>query len=346
MSESDTGPYPVPVSSGTVMPRGGRLQLLAVLAALVSIVAIVGRDATTDHAIKAQLRSQVQSVENAVPATVPASAPPPASNIGMFSGLGTWIDIYETSSWNHPKRTVREMHAHGVRTLYLQTSNYTHKPAIVFREATMRFINYAHKDGMKVVAWYLPGLKQPDFEFQRIMAAINLRTNSGESFDGFALDIESPAVEPPSLRTQRLLAVSSRVRAEVGQNYRLGAIIPSPRGMQKHPGYWPNFPYTQLESLYNVFLPMTYFTWRVSGESAAKKYSEMCINIIRRETNNPKVPIHIIGGISNQATIPETKGFVSAVKEEHVWGASYYAFAGTNRGQWRVLRNVPVPDGG
>jgi hypothetical protein len=341
MSESDTGPYPVPVSSGTVVPRGGRLQLLAVLAALVSIVALVGRDATTDHTIKAQLRSQVRDIENVVPATVPASAPPPASNIGMFSGLGTWIDIYETS-WKHPKRTVKAMHAHGVRTLYLQTSNFTHKPAIVFRQAAMRFINYAHKDGMKVVAWYLPGLKQPDFEFRRIMAAINLRTRSGESFDGFALDIESAVVQPPAERTRRLLALSSRVRAEVGQNYRLGAIIPSPRGMQKHPGYWPDFPYTQLETLYNVFLPMTYFTWRVSGESAAKKYSEMCINIIRRETNNPKVPIHIIGGISNQATIPETKGFVSAVKEEHVWGASYYAFAGTNRGQWRVLRNVPV----
>ncbi|MFL5767338.1 MAG: hypothetical protein ACJ758_05765 [Actinomycetota bacterium] len=334
------------MSSGTVVPRGGRLQLLAVLAALVSIVALVGRDATTDHAIRAQLRSQVRSSANVVPASTPASAPPPASNIGMFSGLGTWVDIYETSSWHHPKRTVKAMHAHGVRTLYLQTSNYTHKPAIVYRQATMRFLNYAHKDGMRVVAWYLPGLKQPDFEFQRIMAAINLRTKSGESFDGFALDIESPAVQPPSERTRRLIALSARVRAEVGSNYRLGAIIPSPRGMQKHPGYWPDFPYTQTASLYNAFLPMTYFTWRVSGESAAKKYSTMCINIIRRETSNASEPIHIIGGISNQATIPETKGFVSAVKEEHAWGASYYAFAGTSGGEWRVLRNVPAPDRG
>src|SRR6185437_8323414 len=45
--ESDAGPYPVRVTSGTVVPRGGRLQLLAVLAVLVSIVALVGRDATT-----------------------------------------------------------------------------------------------------------------------------------------------------------------------------------------------------------------------------------------------------------------------------------------------------------
>jgi hypothetical protein len=325
---------------------GARIQLLAVLAALASIVALVGRDATTDHTIKAQLRSQVRDIVNAVPASSPASAPPPSSNIGMFSGLGTWIDIYETSSWHHPKRTVKAMHAHGVRTLYLQTSNYTHPHAITYPDATRSFINFAHRDGIRVVAWYLPGLKQPDEEYQRIMAAINFRTKSGESFDAFALDIESPAVQPPSERTRRLVAVSSRVRAEVGQNYRLGAIIPSPRGMQKHPGYWPDFPYTQLESLYNVFLPMTYFTWRVSGESAAKKYSTMCINIIRRETNNAKEPIHIIGGISNMATIPETKGFVSAVRSEDVWGASYYAFAGTNRGQWRVLRNVPVPDRG
>ena len=341
-------------------PRGARVQLLVVLAALASIVALVGRDAATDHAIKAELRSQVRDITNAVPVSSPASshasshasfpattsapASPPASNIGMYSGLGTWIDIYEKSSWRHPKRTVRSMHAHGVRTLYLQTSNYNRSRAIMYRDATMRFINYAHRDGIEVVAWYLPGLKQPDVEYQRIMAAINLKTNAGESFDSFALDIESPAVQPPAERSRRLLGLSSRVRATVGQNYRLGAIIPSPRGMQKHPGYWPDFPYTQLASLYNVFLPMTYFTWRVNGASAARRYSTMCINIIRRETSDPKEPIHIIGGISNQATIPETKGFVSAVRGEKVWGASYYAFAGTSRRQWRVLRNVPVPN--
>src|SRR4051812_41514555 len=101
MNERDTAPYPGPMER---IHPGARIQLLAVLAALASIVALVGRDAATDHAIEAQLRSQVRQIANAVPASTPAT-PPPSSNIGMYSGLGTWVDIYETSSWKHPKRT-------------------------------------------------------------------------------------------------------------------------------------------------------------------------------------------------------------------------------------------------
>jgi hypothetical protein len=314
-----------------------RLGLLGVLAALVAIVTLVGQSGLPTRELRAELRSSVGSVVSSR-----TSSPPPASNIGMYAGLGSWIDIYDSRAWHHPKATVKSMHAHGVRTLYLQTSNFSRSRAIMYRDQTMRFINMAHRLGIKVVAWYLPGLKQPDLEFQRSMAAIDLRTREGETFDSFAMDIESPAVQPPAERTRRLLALSARIRATVGQNYRLGAIIPSPRGMQKHPGYWPDFPYQQLMATYDVFLPMTYFTWRVSGLAGARRYSTMCINIIRRETGDPNVPIHIIGGISNDATTPETRGFVGAVRQEHVWGASYYGFAGTTRAQWRELRRVPA----
>ncbi len=306
------------------------------LAALVAVVSLVGHDTATQHSARRELRTQLRSVTH-------RSAPPPAPNIGMYSGLGSWIDIYDSSAWHHPKATVKSMRAHGVRTLYLQTSNFSRTRPIMFRQATQRFINYAHRFGLRVVAWYLPGLERPEMEYERVMAAINLRTKSGQAFDSFALDIESPAVQPPAERTRRLLALSARIRATVGQNYRLGAIIPSPRGMQKHPGYWPDFPYEQLAGSYDVFLPMTYFTWRVSGLAGARRYSTMNINITRRETGNPDVPVHIIGGISNEATTPETKGFVQAVRREPVWGASYYGFVGTTKGQWKQLKHVPLP---
>jgi hypothetical protein len=326
----------------------GRIALLAILVALVSVVALVGMTAAAGIQLGAQLPAAAGTTPAAAApgSTAPAvSTPPPASNIGMYAGLGTWIDIYDASAWNHPKRTVKSMRAHGVRTIYLQTSNFSRTRAIMFREPTDRIINIAHHLGMKVVAWYLPGLKTPDVDFQRAMAAINLTTKSGGSFDSFGLDIESAIVQPPSERTSRLLALSSRLRATVGPNYRLGAIIPSPRGMQKHPGYWPDFPYQQLQGSYDVFLPMTYFTYRVSGQAGARRYTAMNINITRRETGNPDVPIHIIGGISNDATTPETRGFVQAVLRRHVWGASYYGFVGTTRGQWKQLRRVPVPSG-
>ena len=63
-------------------------------------------------------------------------------------------------------------------------------------------------------------------------------------------------------RSVRLLGLSSALRKAVGPDYPLGAIIPSPRGMQLRPDYWPRFPYEGLARTYDVFMPMGYFTYR------------------------------------------------------------------------------------
>src|SRR5579859_3338794 len=72
-----------------------------------------------------------------------------------FRGLGTWVDIYGTE-WADPEAAVAAMAQHGVKTLYLETGNYSH-PAPVYRPAEAgRFIDAAHAAGMRIVAWYLP----------------------------------------------------------------------------------------------------------------------------------------------------------------------------------------------
>jgi hypothetical protein len=235
------------------------------------------------------------------------------------------------------------MAAHGVRTLYLETSNFRRGRAFVHRDAVERFIEAAHDHGMAVVAWYLPGFADPDLDLKRSLLAINLRTaNRGDSFDSFALDIESPEVESASLRTQRLLEISEGIRAAVGEDYTLGAIVPSPRGMQVHPDYWPGFPYTELNELYDVFVPMTYFTWRTEGLVGAHNYAMKVIQIIRNEVGSWSVPIHVIGGISNESTTLESRGFVRALRERGVIGGSYYSYPGTTEAQWEELAQIPV----
>jgi len=144
------------------------------------------------------------------------------------------------------------------------------------------------------------------------------------------------------VRTARLLKLSRWIRAAVGPAYPLGAITPTPVGIKRNPVYWPHFPYRGLASLYDVFLPMTYFTWEVSGEEGAHGYTTSCIRIIRQEVGDPRVPIHVIGGISNQSTPSEARGFVYAIREQGVIGASYYAYHGTTRSLWRALRRIPT----
>jgi hypothetical protein len=267
---------------------------------------------------------------------------PAKPDIGLYRGLGSWVDIYERSSWRNPERAIAGMHRHGVRTLYIETSNYVRRLPIKFAAKQARFIEAAHRAGMKIVAWYLPGFRDLRKDLWRSMKAINFRTPSGQSFDSFALDIESPQVANPYVRTTRLLRLSARIRAVVGPTYPLGAIIPSPKGMHDNPTYWPGFPYRALARDYDVFVPMAYFTWRVSGQTGAHAYTTSCIQLIRHEVGDRSVPIHIIGGISNDSTEAEARGFVHAVREQGVIGASYYAYHGTSRDLWRELERIPT----
>jgi hypothetical protein len=271
----------------------------------------------------------------------PRATSTPAPGVHLFGGLGSWVDIYEHTSFAHPERAVHRMRVHGVRTLYIETSNFRRKVPIKWPHRQARFIRAAHAEGLEIVAWYLPGFVDPDLDYARVMKAIRFRTKSGERFDGFALDIESPEVRRAAVRTRRLLQLSTRIRSTVGAGYPLAAIIPTPLGMRQNPTYWPWFPYRRLDRLYDAFEPMTYFTWRTSGWAGAHRYTIACIDIIRRSVRDRGVPIHVIGGISDESTRAEARGFVHAVRQRHVLGASYYAFHGTTNRLWEVLRGIP-----
>ena len=97
-----------------------------------------------------------------------------------------------------------------------------------------------------------------------------------------------PSYSSSALRNTRLLTVSRGIRQAVGGTYPLGAIIPSPRGMQLSPTYWPAFPYAELAGIYDVILPMSYYTYRVEGGSPVRKYTMKSIAIIRAETGKPR----------------------------------------------------------
>ena len=257
--------------------------------------------------------------------------------IGVYRGLGTWIDIYD-SAWRHPGGAVRAMAARGIRTLYLQTSNSDRGRRFVYRDGVARFLDTAHRAGIRVVAWYLPGFAKPWLDMRRTLAAVSFRTPSGNAFDGYAADIESSAVGHVAERTRRLLAYSARLRRAVGPDYPLGAIIPSPINLEARPSYWPSFPYRELAQTYDVIMPMTYFTYRVRGRLGAKHYTARNIGIVRQRTGDRRVPIHVIGGIG--ATPAETHGFVTAIRERRPIGASYYTFPVTPTADWTPLRAV------
>jgi hypothetical protein len=235
------------------------------------------------------------------------------------------------------------MARNGVRTLYLQTGNYSQPVDLVHPQALGHFVDAAHAAGMRVVAWYLPSFSDPVQDARRALAAIRFRSATGERFDSFALDIEAGFVKPVALRNQRLLRLSARLRAAVSPRYTFGAIIPSSVGMRRHPRYWPRFPYRPLARYYDVFLPMAYFTdAHVHGTNPSRAYLAANVRDIRTRTGNTNEPVHLIGGIAGSMGARETAGFMQAVADCAPLGYSLYEFPITSRATWAALRSPPV----
>lgn len=291
-------------------------------------------------------RAFLQAVGLAVALSAVVLVPSPAASVSSrglsaYTGLGTWLDIYAgKKAWREPGREVAAMVRDGARTLYLQTGNYRQSVDVVRRPALGRFVDAAHAAGLRVVAWYLPSFADLRQDERRALAAIRFRSPSGGRFDGFALDIEATVVRRMPLRNRRLLQLSARLRSSVGPGYALGAITPSPVGMD--PSYWPDIPYRALARFYDVLLPMAYSTPRgVSGSKATSAYLSATVSALRTRSGNPNMPIHVIGGLSGEMGASETAGFMRAVSDCAPLGYSLYAFPTTRRAAWTALATPP-----
>jgi len=139
-----------------------------------------------------------------------------------------------------------------------------------------------------------------------------------------------------------LLSLSQRLRTQAGDRYPLGAIIPSPRGIVVHEDYWPDFPYAGLASIYDALMPMSYFTWHHPTADSTHLYITQNVRIIRREVGSDQVPIHVIGGIAQDASVAQAQAFVDALRERGVIGGSYYTFPGIDAAEWPVLQQIPT----
>lgn len=265
-----------------------------------------------------------------------------AADASVYSSLGTWISIFGTKAYTQPDAVAAAIAARGVKTVYVETANFS-QPVDVVRPAQLgTLVDALHARGLHVVAWYLPGFVNPALDLRRALAAVQFQTATGGTFDGFALDIESAAVKRPVVRTRRALALSQQLRAAVGDDYPLGAIIPSPRGMQIKPAYWPAFPYAQLADLYDVFLPMVYWTYSTKGPDGAYGYLAWALTLLRAGVGNADVPIHLVGGTSYRATVDEQRAFAELVTNDgHLQGWSLYDWFGTKAPVWKALAAIP-----
>lgn len=277
------------------------------------------------------------------PPATPAEPARDAFLAESFAGLGSWVDIFDGAAWSNPEAAVADMHRSGAEVLYLQTASSRPGPAVYSPGRTARFLRAAHARGMSVIAWYLPPYINLDYETQRAIGAICFETPSGDYFDGFALDIETASGSPEApVRNKRLLKLSRRLRKAAGDLYPLGAIIPSPAGLDMPHGrrWWPDFPYRALNTVYDAFLPMGYYTYHADTVAGAYRDTRTNFELLRRETGDPDVPIHLIGGGGVDSNAAEGRAFARAVNRFGAIGASMYDYVQMGPEDWRALRSI------
>jgi hypothetical protein len=259
------------------------------------------------------------------------------SDTAVFGGLGTWVDIFDGAVYAAPERTAARIAARHVHTVWVETANYRSAADVVNAGRLARFVDALHGYGIEVVGWYLPGHVNPALDLRRSLAMFSFRTPSGQALDGVALDIESTKLANVGLRSRRAVALAKRVREESPQTPL--AIIPfNPRGLERHPHSWPSFPWAQLATTADAFAPMIYTSGSVRGFDATYGYVTRALRLLRTDTGEPDVPIHVIGGVANGLGPEELAGFAAAIADDgDTIGVSLYDWLTTRPAEWAVL---------
>ncbi|HEX2381746.1 MAG TPA: hypothetical protein VHI95_03855, partial [Acidimicrobiales bacterium] len=266
---------------------------------------------------------------------------PTARDTRAYAGQAAWVDAFDfgpayQKAGAQPSVTpavVDEMAAHGVRTLFLQATRAdSNQPGgFVDRALVAEILVRAHRDGMRVVGWYLPTFADTDADLARMTSVARFNV-LGHRFDGLAADIEDvDTVADVDVRNQRLVELSKRIRADVGSEA-LGAIVLPPVLTEVvNPNRWPDFPWSQLAPLYNVWLPMSYWTFRTnsSGYHDGYTYNDESIRRLRADLEDPDALVHGIGGIGDTATAGEITRFVQSLFDNHAIGGSLYDWNAT-----------------
>jgi len=258
----------------------------------------------------------------------------------VFGGLGTWVDIYDGRVYAAPEATAARIAARGVKTVWAETANYRASADVVEAPQLGRFVEALHARGVRVVAWYLPGHVNHALDIRRALAMLSFRTRNGQTFDGISLNVEGTKLRNVALRSQRAVSLARRVRQEAGE--RPLAIIPfNPRGLERRPSTWPRFPWVELAEVSDAFAPMIYTGGAFKGFDATYGYVTRAIRLLRSQTQNPDVAIHVAGGVADRLGSEELAGFAAAVVDDgNTIGVSLYDWETTASSAWRVVAPV------
>jgi hypothetical protein len=260
-----------------------------------------------------------------LPATAVASDA--ASRTAVFAGTGLWVDIYDETI-KDPQFVVDEAVAHGIQTIYVETSNY-HSPAdVMYPEQIREMISLAHANSIKVVPWYLPGYRNIALDRRRFTAAVNV--GGADPIDGLGVDIEADIVRNRQLRANRAAAMVQWLRATY-PDLPMAGIVP-----RDALAWWRIFPYATIRANTDAMLPMCY-TSRYLTPAQTTAMAAACVTTIREQTGDPAAPVHVIAGVTDFLKPRLLVAAARGAKSAGAMGFSLYNLETTTPAGWRAI---------
>ncbi|MEM7094145.1 MAG: hypothetical protein AAF567_14155 [Actinomycetota bacterium] len=303
-------------------PRKLRLVAVALVPLLVAGAAFALLY-TRRQSLPVALTTRTPEVLQAVSVTphVPAER-----TVDSYRGLGAWVDGFDYSppyaNGGVPPlvpAAINEMADFGVETLYLQSGRLDDRSPDVLEDRWIlaEFLMRADKRDMDVIAWYLPKWTEDDTDLSHLLAASSFDV-LGYRFDGVAVDIEwnQDDLEIEE-RNRRFVTLTDRLRREVGSDP-LGAIVLPPVQTEViNPTFWPDFPWAEIADDYDVWLPMSYWSFRTEPYGNGYSYNAESIARLRTNIGDPDALVHAIGGIGAESDAPPsgTEPFIARVDQ-------------------------------
>lgn len=262
-----------------------------------------------------------------------------------YRGLGAWVDGFDysppyASSGVPPlvPAAVNDMAEAGVNTLYLQSGRLDERSPELLEDRWLlaEFLMRAAQHDIDVVAWYLPKWTDDSADLDHLLAAHGFDF-LGYRFDGIAVDIEwnQDGLEVTE-RNRRFVELSRALRDQTAGDP-IGAIVLPPVQTEViNPTFWPNFPWPEIAPLYDVWMPMSYWSFRNEPYGDGYRYNEESVRRLRNNLGDPDALVHPIGGIGGQidappsgtepyiANVSQLEGFARSLLDTDSIGGSVY----------------------
>ena len=231
---------------------------------------------------------------------------------GLTDGAGIWANL-----WNYPPPDESEAYCltlkeHGIRNLYIQTSR-SNTAAITQPEKLGSLIETCHRHGIRVIAWSFAELLNPEADADKMVQAAQFTSANGEHIDGIAPNLEK------NLEGWRIEKYSKAIRAKLGRNYPMLAVVYSPLNRCFEVA---RIPWPVLAKYYDGIAPMIYWNSKYQ-KIEPYSYTVETVQKIRQLTGRPDIEIHAIG--DGMGSKPEAiKEFLRACRTVEATGVSLY----------------------